>query len=403
MATIDPFVFSLIAVAIIYGAIGAFLWKNKKNVKIEWMAFIPVILYRSKRTIEHVRKLGRTYEKFWQIYGTIAIPVAFIAMAFIVYFLIQQVLATITKVLNGETLQSAVQFILPGASASSSGIVQFVPIWYFLGSLAIILVVHELMHGVVAEAFKLKLKSVGFGLLAIIPLAFVEPDEKQFNKAPLRAREAILASGAFTNFVVAIIVLGLTTFLVAPAIAGTFDFTGAKIVSITPGEPAELAGLEAGDIITAANGIELKSTKHFVNILSANKPGDSITLATNNGDKTAIFGENPKQEGLAYLGIQFQSESAVKPTIADRYGQLPWALQYMAQFFYWLFVLNIGIGLFNLLPIGPLDGGKMANSLIDYVIKNKTNAQKVFMLISYLSLALLLFNLFGPAILGGFQ
>src|SRR3989338_1946314 len=401
MATIDPFVFSLIAVAIIYSAIGAFLWKNKKNVKIEWMAFIPVILYRSKRTIEHVRKLGRTYEKFWQIYGTIAIPVAFIAMAFVVYFLIQQVLATITKVLNGETLQSAVQFILPGASASSSGIVQFVPIWYFLGSLAIILVVHELMHGVVAEAFKLKLKSVGFGLLAIIPLAFVEPDEKQFNKAPLRAREAVLASGAFTNFVVAAIVIGLTTFAVAPAITQTFDFNGVIIEDVTESLPGDLAGLEKGDVITAISGAEFSSVDEFIKLLTANKPGDSAVLTTNNGDKIATFGANPEEPTKPYLGIQFKGDVIVKPEIANTFGQSPWILQYIAQFFFWLFILNIGIGLFNLLPIGPLDGGKMANSLVADIMKNKTAAQKVFMLISYLSLALLIFNIFGPFILSG--
>jgi membrane-associated protease RseP (regulator of RpoE activity) len=27
--------------------------------------------------------------------------------------------------------------------------------------------------------------------------------------------------------------------------------------------------------------------------------------------------------------------------------------------FYWLYVLNLGIGLFNLVPLGPIDGGRM--------------------------------------------
>src|SRR3989344_847487 len=231
MASIDPFVFSLLAVAVVYSLIAIFLYKNRANVQIQWMLFIPIILYRSKRTIEHVRKLGRKYAKFWQIYGTIAIPIAFGGMI----------------------------FIFPGAAASSSGIVQFIPIWYFLGALAIILVAHELMHGVVAEAFKLKLKAVGFGLLAIIPLAFVEPDEKQFNRASLRAREAVLASGAFTNFVVAAIVIGLTTFAVAPAITQTFDFNGVIIEDVTESLPGDLAGLEKGDVITAISGAEFSS------------------------------------------------------------------------------------------------------------------------------------------------
>ena len=397
MASIDPFVFSLLAVAVVYSLIAIFLYKNRANVQIQWMLFIPIILYRSKRTIEHVRKLGRKYAKFWQIYGTIAIPIAFGGMIFIFGFLAYQVY----KIILNPSLGASVQFILPGAAASSSGIVQFIPIWYFLGALAIILVAHELMHGVVAEAFKLKLKAVGFGLLAIIPLAFVEPDEKQFNRASLSAREAVLASGAFTNFVVAAIVIGLTTFAVAPAITQTFDFNGVIIEDVTESLPGDLAGLEKGDVITAISGAEFSSVDEFIKLLTANKPGDSAVLTTNNGDKIATFGANPEEPTKPYLGIQFKGDVIVKPEIANTFGQSPWILQYIAQFFFWLFILNIGIGLFNLLPIGPLDGGKMANSLVADIMKNKTAAQKVFMLISYLSLALLIFNIFGPFILSG--
>src|SRR3989338_9017250 len=397
MASIDPFMFSLIAVAVIYGLIAIFLYKNRANVQIQWMLFIPVILYRSKRTIEQVRKLGRAYSKFWQIYGTIAIPVAFGGMIIIFGFLACQVY----KIIQDPSLGASVQFILPGATASSSGLVQFIPVGYFLGALAIILVVHELMHGVVAEAFNLKLKSVGFRLLSIIPLAFVEPDEKQFNNAPLRAREAVLASGAFTNFVVAAIVIGLTTFAVAPAITQTFDFNGVIIEDVTESLPGDLAGLEKGDVITAISGAEFSSVDEFIKLLTANKPGDSAVLTTNNGDKIATFGANPEEPTKPYLRIQFKGDVIVKPEIANTFGQSPWILQYIAQFFFWLFILNIGIGLFNLLPIGPLDGGKMANSLVADIMKNKTAAQKVFMLISYLSLALLIFNIFGPFILSG--
>ncbi|MEK6923467.1 MAG: site-2 protease family protein [Nanoarchaeota archaeon] len=385
------------AVAVIYGLVAIFLYKNRENVQIQWMLFIPIILYRSKRTIEHVRRLGRKYSKFWQIYGVIAIPIAFSGMFLISGFLAYQVY----KIIQDPSLGASVQFILPGATASSSGIVQFIPVWYFLGALAIILVAHELMHGVVAEAFKLKLKSVGFGLLAIIPLAFVEPDEKQFNRASLKAREAVLASGAFTNFVVAAIVICLTTFAIAPAIAHTFDFNGVIIEDVTEGLPGDVAGLEKGDIITAISGAEFSSVDEFVTLLTDSKPGDSAVLTTNNGDRIVTFGENPKEPTNPYLGIQFKGDVIVKPEIASTFGQSPWMLQYIAQFFFWLFVLNIGIGLFNLLPIGPLDGGKMANFLVTDIIKNKTIAQKVFMLISYFSLALLVFNIFGPFVLSG--
>jgi len=34
-------------------------------------------------------------------------------------------------------------------------------------------------------------------------------------------------------------------------------------------------------------------------------------------------------------------------------------LIWVKDLFFWLFVLNLGVGLFNLVPLGPIDGGRM--------------------------------------------
>ena len=47
-------------------------------------------------------------------------------------------------------------------------------------------------------------------------------------------------------------------------------------------------------------------------------------------------------------------------------GDLPWALFTLAEIFQWIFTLNLGIGLFNILPIKPLDGGYMLEILLSY-------------------------------------
>ncbi|WP_367883132.1 site-2 protease family protein [Thermococcus peptonophilus] len=78
------------------------------------------------------------------------------------------------------------------------------------------MVVHELSHGIVARADKLPLKSVGLVLLAVIPGAFVEPDEEELAKAPLRSRLRVYGAGSMANITTAIITALLITYAINP-------------------------------------------------------------------------------------------------------------------------------------------------------------------------------------------
>jgi len=53
---------------------------------------------------------------------------------------------------------------------------------------------------------------------------------------------------------------------------------GIIIRSVTPGQPADKAGLKAGDVITSINGRQLKDGDDLVNDISARKPGTSVTI-----------------------------------------------------------------------------------------------------------------------------
>ena len=54
--------------------------------------------------------------------------------------------------------------------------------------------------------------------------------------------------------------------------------TGAILSSVTPGGPAEKAGLKAGDIITEFNGRPVVDSDALVNMVVATKPGTSVPL-----------------------------------------------------------------------------------------------------------------------------
>jgi serine protease Do len=61
---------------------------------------------------------------------------------------------------------------------------------------------------------------------------------------------------------------------------------GIIIRAVTPGQPADKAGLKAGDVITTINGRSLKDGDDLVNDISARKPGTSVTIGYMRDGKT---------------------------------------------------------------------------------------------------------------------
>ena len=60
------------------------------------------------------------------------------------------------------------------------------------------------------------------------------------------------------------------------------------------------------------------------------------------------------------MGAYLEQSTKIKDNIERTYGTvLPNALIWIYGLFIILVILNLGIGLFNLVPIGPLDGGRM--------------------------------------------
>ena len=70
---------------------------------------------------------------------------------------------------------------------------------YFIIALGIVAVVHEFSHGIYMRLHGLKIKSTGFAFLGPFLGAFVEQDEKEFDKAPKLKQLAVLAARAFAK------------------------------------------------------------------------------------------------------------------------------------------------------------------------------------------------------------
>jgi len=74
---------------------------------------------------------------------------------------------------------------------------------------------------------------------------------------------------------------------------------GAYVAKVTPGGPAEKAGIRAGDVLTKINGQEIKSSLGLTHELFKYKPGDTV--------KVTIFRENKTMDvSMALVEIKSQ-------------------------------------------------------------------------------------------------
>ena len=74
---------------------------------------------------------------------------------------------------------------------------------------------------------------------------------------------------------------------------GTEPNVGVLLASVDPGSPAELAGLQAGDLIQSVNGVAVsgryvEELPSFYKRIATYAPGSTLELAVNRGDESRI-------------------------------------------------------------------------------------------------------------------
>lgn len=107
------------------------------------------------------------------------------------------------------------------------------------------------------------------------------------------------------------------------ALPRILERSGAQIVRVTDGSPAEKAGLKRGDVITAVDGTFLEQSDDLAGIIGARKPGDTVRLELLGTREQArevevTLGENPQDATKAWLGIEYRMAFRIE-------GSTPWA------------------------------------------------------------------------------
>ncbi|MDD5651137.1 MAG: site-2 protease family protein [Candidatus Nanoarchaeia archaeon] len=329
-------------------------------------------------------KLANKYPRFLKYLGYLSIFTGFAGMIFIFYILVKGTYKLI-MIPNTTPLLAPV---LPGVKVAGLPVLSF---WHWIIAILFVAVVHEFSHGVYARLCNTKIKSSGFAFLGPILAAFVEPDEKQMAKKSKKDQLAVLSAGPFSNILSSIIILILTLLVINPIAYSFVSMNGVQVNSLEKDFPAELSGMKVGEEILSINNITIQNPNNFSDVLVNLKPKDEVFITTNVSSYKIIATERPDDKTKGYMGIVVSSIDVIPKE--GKGNLLPMFMLWLAKLFFWLYAINLGVGLFNLLPLGPVDGGRMFSVGISYFIKDSKKVNKIFSLVSLFCLLLIFINL----------
>ncbi|TLM85175.1 MAG: site-2 protease family protein, partial [Actinobacteria bacterium] len=220
-----------------------------------------------------------------------------------------------------------------------------------------------------------------------------------YRSLSLPKRIIVLTAGVFLNL--------LTAVLVFTVVLSTFGYmadTG-RISRVSPSSAAAKAGLVPGDRIVSIGGVKASNFQDLVMVIARYAPGDTVVvkwthdgsarsatvvLDRNPATRRALLGVSPQMErtrpsplqamvlSFGYIGmtakviaglfspVTFQATvsqsssvigAAVYAAKAAKAGPLDYAGIIAA--------LSLSLGVINLVPIPPLDGGKVAVELFE--------------------------------------
>jgi len=357
-----------------------------------------VLMWRTKRGLNFIDKTAKFNKRWLRIFGTAAVIVGF---AFMVFMLVNIVLNVAFIITRPEVAPAGVRLVIPGLT---------IPLWEGLLAMFSVLLVHEFSHGLVLRSHDLPIKSAGVMMFVAIPGAFVEPDEKRLKKAPIMQRLRVYGAGSFANILLALFCLLILLVAVAPR-PGVYVWGVSDNVD-APAHDNLRPGMRLYSVSINDNAATILSGwQDFYNIMDNVRPGDNLTIVVNDNTITLTAAASPENENRGYLGVSpisaISRSSFINPLFtlaAISYGImgyplfhpycddsfLPWSIISLLT---WMFMLNFAIGLFNLLPAIPLDGGYIFRGLLEKKVKRKTAEQLSYALALFV-LTLIIINLF---------
>jgi membrane-associated protease RseP (regulator of RpoE activity) len=375
--------FDLFTFLVFIAILVALILNDRKNVKLEGIIFI-------RRTIKGRKFINSVAHKrpvFWGRMAVIGVVIGIITLVAGTAFLVSQGY----DILAGSK-ESGVKLLLPGPVSQPVNApgVFVVPWWIWVVGVAAVIIPHEFFHGIMCRLDKIKIKSVGWLLLFIIPGAFVEPDEKQLQKSKRRTKLKVYAAGSFANILVALVVFAIL------ALSFPLLFSNAGVFVKTNN-----TGFSVFDI----NGTPVHDRNDFLNALSNVQINDTIKMTI--APPSYVV---PKFSGIIpepVMTLSMQESKTINVTIMH----VPESIETMqamgfvfgaenVRYYYditilllWVYLFSLGVGMVNMLPIKPLDGGLLFEEITGKFTKS---AKIITKIVTVVVLLILIFNLIGP-------
>jgi membrane-associated protease RseP (regulator of RpoE activity) len=394
-----------------------------------------LILIHTPFGLEFFDMLARTRPvKFYARFNTYLMPAITVLAIFLVVGSLMVMVANSQAREGVRGAGFAANLLIPGFNP-------YLPVTYGLAALVITIIIHEAGHGIVARVYNIRVDSTGIVLFLGIPIgAFVNIEREELNRATLKQKSSVLTAGPLNNMILAGACLVALYFLVSTLVPVPIDTEdpkfGVMVVSINGGSLAESIGIESESVIQYVAGQQITSVEalsdslrtnlgNTIDISWINKAGDTIT------HQVTLPAAVEPARGI--LGVTITPLSAEPQQVLDTYknqfshnplaillpptfqeGIVPFsdlmAPKYTSSVFgnnfapianmlFWLWFVNFNVGIFNALPIGPLDGGQLYSSLIENKSKSKAMARNANMLLTLVMTAIVFAVLMLPYII----
>lgn len=243
-----------------------------------------------------------------------------------------------------------------------------------------------------------------------------EGDPRAFTSKPWWAQAIVLVAGVTMNFILALVVL------TAAFALGTTGPTGeVRVLEVSPGSPAEVAGFQKGDIVVSVDGRKVTTTRELISYTRSKAEHEIFLEVTRNGRPLPRITATPRSEppeGQGPLGIKieevqgpvavalpaaFGQATALTGEVVQQIAELPGQLvrgrsggpaapevtgpigifQVTGQVaelglptvLKLVGVLSVNLGVLNIVPFPGLDGGRLLFVLIAGIFKKRFSPQ----------------------------
>lgn len=242
-------------------------------------------------------------------------------------------------------------------------------------------------------------------------------DPRAFNNVSIVKRMAVVLAGAFMNFVLAFIAFTLIFSIVG--------YGSSEIEKVISNSPADKAGIQSGDLIIKINENKVKDIYDINSIISKNQKEEMDFQINREGNilNVKIKPEYSVENQMYLIGITSKLDHSILKSIslgANRTLEMSklilksikmmfsgsFKMEYLSgpvgvvqligsesskgflNFLQILGLISVNLGVFNLLPIPALDGGKFLFLLIEG-LRGKPIDEKIEQGLSLIGISLL--------------